>query len=244
MVNNAKSASPHRPQRNDATWPHRLTRRTVTSCVVQGRVPIRITTGVVAMAIRTTNVRAESEKGFQIVETTIEDVHAAYRSGTLAAKQLVQMYLDRIAAYDESGPAINSIISLNPHVLDEAERLDVAFQKSGPVGPLHGIPLVMKDQANINGMPTTLGSLLFRDFVPDSDCFVAARLKAAGAIFIWNAPPAVHQVVRVRRFRPTFAPPPSARRVSRQYVALPRGTTSPACGRQWASSAAAAYTAG
>jgi amidase len=139
------------------------------------------------MAMQATDVRAKSEKGFQIVETTIEDVHAAYRGGTLTAKQLVQLYLDRIAAYDESGPAINSIISLNPHALGEAERLDAAFQKSGPVGPLHGIPLVMKDQANINGMPTTLGSLLFRDFVPDSDCFVAARLKAAGAIFIGKA---------------------------------------------------------
>jgi Asp-tRNA(Asn)/Glu-tRNA(Gln) amidotransferase A subunit family amidase len=139
------------------------------------------------MAIQVKKVRSRGEAAFQVVETTIDDVHAAYRAGALTARQLVQTYLDRIAAHDKSGPAINSIISLNAHALEEADRLDSAFEKSGPVGPLHGIPLLMKDQANIKGMPTTLGSILFRDFMPASDCFVAARLKAAGAIFIGKA---------------------------------------------------------
>ena len=94
------------------------------------------------------------------------------------------MYLDRIAAYDKAGPAINSVISLNPKALDEADRLDAAFKTSGPVGPLHGIPVLMKDQADVAGMPTTLGSLLFKDFVPRQDCFVAAKLKNAGVIFL------------------------------------------------------------
>ena len=84
---------------------------------------------------------------FNIVETTIEDIHAAFKAGRLTARQLVQMYLDRIAAYDQKGPAINAIISLNPDALSEAERLDAAFE-SGFVGPLHGIPLIMKDQAD------------------------------------------------------------------------------------------------
>ena len=139
------------------------------------------------MAMQATNVRAKSAEAFQVVETTIDDVHAAYKAGTLTARQLVQIYLDRIAAYDKSGPTINSIISINPDALAEADRLDAAFRKSGPVGPLHGIPLIMKDQANLKGMPTTLGSMLFKDFMPDSDCFVAARLKAAGVIFIAKA---------------------------------------------------------
>src|SRR5688572_14799326 len=84
---------------------------------------------------------------FDIVETTIADVHAAFAAGTLTVRQLVKMYLDRIAAYDKSGPAINAVISLNPIVLEEADRLDVAFRASGFIGPLHGIPLIMKDQA-------------------------------------------------------------------------------------------------
>ena len=121
---------------------------------------------------------------FQVVETTIADIHAAYRSGTLTARRLVQMYLDRIDAYDKNGPAINSVISLNPRALDEADRLDAAFKTSGPVGPLHGIAVLMKDQGDVVGMPTTLGSVLFKDFMPKQDGFVVAQLKKAGAIFL------------------------------------------------------------
>ena len=127
------------------------------------------------------------EQSFKIVETTITDIHTAYKSGTLTARQLVQMYLDRIEAYDKKGPAINCIISLNPTALEEADRLDAAFKKTGFVGPLHGIPVVMKDQADIKGMPTTLGSVLFKDFMPDQDCFVVAKLKKAGVIFLGKA---------------------------------------------------------
>jgi amidase len=121
---------------------------------------------------------------FRIVETTIADIHRAYHDGTLTARRLVQMYLDRIGAYDRKGPAINSVIALNPKVLEEAERLDAARKTSGLVGPLHGIPVLMKDQADIAGMPTTLGSLLFKDYMPRRDCFVAAKLKKAGAILL------------------------------------------------------------
>jgi Asp-tRNA(Asn)/Glu-tRNA(Gln) amidotransferase A subunit family amidase len=124
---------------------------------------------------------------FDLVETTIGDIHAGYRAGTLTARQLVQMYLDRIAAYDKQGPAINAVISLNPAALEEADRLDAAFRKSGFVGPLHGVPVLMKDQADLKGLPTTLGSTLFKDYRPDRDCFVAAKLKQAGVIFLGKA---------------------------------------------------------
>ena len=121
---------------------------------------------------------------FRIVETTIADVHRGYSDGTLTARRLVQMYLDRIDAYDRKGPAINSVIALNPKALEEADRLDAALKTSGMIGPLHGIPVLMKDQADIEGMPTTLGSLLFKDYMPRRDSFVAAKLKKAGAIFL------------------------------------------------------------
>ena len=94
---------------------------------------------------------------FNIIETTIEQVHAAYKSGELTCRHLVQMYLDRIAAYDQSGPAINAIITLNPDALKEADRLDAAYKSSGPVGPLHGVPIIMKDQGDATPMPTTSG---------------------------------------------------------------------------------------
>lgn len=124
---------------------------------------------------------------FDLLETTIADVHAAYQSGTLTCRRLVEMYLDRIQAYDRNGPAINAIISINAEALKEADRLDQAFQSSGFVGPLHGIPIIVKDQADAAGMPTTLGSVLFKDYYPDRDAFVVARLKAAGAIILAKA---------------------------------------------------------
>jgi amidase len=126
-------------------------------------------------------------QAFDVVETTIGDIHAAFKTGALTVRQLVQLYLDRIAAYDKQGPAINAVISLNPTALEEADRLDAAFRTGGFVGPLHGIPVIMKDQADIKGMPTTLGSVLFKDYMPDRDGFVVARLKKAGVVFIGKA---------------------------------------------------------
>ena len=130
-------------------------------------------------------VHAQSGKApFQITETTIDEVHAAYKSGKLTAHELVQGYLDRIAAYDKQGPRINSIITLNPKALGEADQLDAQFRNSGFAGPLHGIPVLVKDEIDTAGMPTTLGSVLFRNYRPPVDAFVVARLKKAGAIIL------------------------------------------------------------
>ena len=124
---------------------------------------------------------------FRLLETTIADVHAAYQAGTLTCRALVQAYLDRIAAYDQQGPAINALISLNPTALEEADRLDAAFKKGGFVGPLHGIPVIMKDQGDVKGMPTTLGSVLYKDYMPREDAFAVKKLRDAGVIFLGKA---------------------------------------------------------
>ena len=124
---------------------------------------------------------------FSVLETTIEDIHSAYKSGQLTARQLVQTYLDRIDAYNKQGPAINAIITLNPAALEEADRLDKAFKAAGFVGTLHGIPIIIKDQADAKGMPTTLGSVLLKDYYPDRDAFVVEKLKKAGAIILAKA---------------------------------------------------------
>ena len=120
----------------------------------------------------------------KILEATIGDIHGAYRSGELTCRQLVQMYLDRIAGFDKQGPAINAIITINGKALEEADRLDESYKRSGPVGALHGIPVIVKDQADVKGMPTTLGSVLFKDYYPDRDSFVVERLKKAGALIL------------------------------------------------------------
>jgi len=130
---------------------------------------------------------AQSNAPFNLVEATIDDIHAAYKSGQLTCRQLVQIYLDRIEAFDKKGPAINAIITINSDALKEADRLDSAYKASGSVSPLHGIPVIVKDQADVKGMPTTLGSVLFKDYYPDRDSFVAGNLRKAGAVILAKA---------------------------------------------------------
>src|SRR6476619_4769246 len=144
---------------------------------------IILTSAVVAAVVVTilftqpTRAVQNAASSFTVMEATIDGIQNAYKARTLTAHQLTQMYLDRIAAYDKQGPKLNTIINLNPKALEEADRLDAAYKASGPVGPLHGIPVVIKDQADVKGMPTTLGSVLFKDYYPDRDSFVAEKLK-------------------------------------------------------------------
>jgi Asp-tRNA(Asn)/Glu-tRNA(Gln) amidotransferase A subunit family amidase len=128
-----------------------------------------------------------SASPFQIVETSIDDIHMAFRSGRLTARQLVQSYLDRINAYDKQGPTINSIITINPNALAEADKLDAAFRTSGLVGPLHGITILVKDEVDTAGMPTTLGTVVFKDYRPPKDAFAIDKLRKAGAIILGKA---------------------------------------------------------
>jgi Asp-tRNA(Asn)/Glu-tRNA(Gln) amidotransferase A subunit family amidase len=121
---------------------------------------------------------------FQIVETSIDDIHAAFKSGKLTARRLVEGYLDRINAYDKQGPTINSVITINPNALEEADKLDAAYKRSGLVGPLHGIAVLVKDEIDTAGMPTTLGTLVFKDYRPPRDAFAIEKLRKAGAIIL------------------------------------------------------------
>jgi len=127
---------------------------------------------------------AAQPKPFEIIDATIEQIHAELKAGRLTSQALVQTYLARIEAYDKNGPKINSVITINPKALQEAAALDKAYTRSGPVGPLHGIPVVLKDQMDVAGIPTTLGSVVFKDNVPVRDSFVTEKLKKAGAIIL------------------------------------------------------------
>ncbi len=126
----------------------------------------------------------QEHASFRLQETTIADIHAAFASGALSARRLVELYLNRIDAYDRNGPQINSIITLNPRAIEEAEHWDAVLAESGVSAPLHGIPVILKDQIDAQGMPTTLGSILLKDFFPDEDSFVTAKLRRAGAIIL------------------------------------------------------------
>jgi Asp-tRNA(Asn)/Glu-tRNA(Gln) amidotransferase A subunit family amidase len=145
----------------------------------------------IAIAIAYTGpaqAQTTSSPPFQLVEATIDDIHMAFRSGRLTVRQLVQGYLDRINAYDKQGPNINSVITINPHALVEADRLDAEFRNSSRlVGPLHGIPILVKDEIDTAGMPTTLGTVVFKDYRPPKDAFVIDKLRKDGAIILGKA---------------------------------------------------------
>ena len=130
------------------------------------------------------NVRQVS---FDPAEATIDDIQAAYNSGTLTAVELVQYYLDRIAAYNDSGPKINAIITLHPDALDQAATLDLEREETGARGPLHGIPVFLKDNINTFDLPTTNGSAILKDVVPLEDAPLARELREAGAIIMGKA---------------------------------------------------------
>ena len=122
---------------------------------------------------------------FRLEEATIDDIHAAFRSGELTCRRLVELYLARIEAYDKNGPELNAIITVNPKVLDEADELDSSFGRDGEfAGPLHGIPVLVKDQAETAGIRTTFGSVAFEGYVPEEDATAVRRLKEAGALIL------------------------------------------------------------
>ena len=121
-------------------------------------------------------------------EATIDDLQVRMDQGALSAEQLANWYLDRIEAVDRNGPALNSIIELNPDALDIAQALDEERAASGPRGPLHGIPVVLK--ANIDTgdrMHTTAGSLALADHRAPDDAFIVQRLRDAGAVILGKA---------------------------------------------------------
>ena len=121
---------------------------------------------------------------FNVVEATIDGVHAAFKARTLTCRQLVQAYLDRIEAYDKKGPALNSIVVTNPKALAIADSLDRAYARSGPVGPLHCVPTIVKDNFETNDLQTTAGSAAMAGWIPPRDAWMVKQIKAAGAIVL------------------------------------------------------------
>lgn len=114
----------------------------------------------------------------------IADLNAAFQAGSLCSEQLVQICLARIQAYDRQGPNLNAVITLNPCALETARELDRERQTSGPRSPLHGIPVVLKDNLDTFDMPTTCGSVLLEGWIPPDDAFIVKRLRDAGAIML------------------------------------------------------------
>ena len=121
---------------------------------------------------------------FEVHERSISELQTAQSEGRVTSRQLVQSYLARIAAYDQAGPALNAIVLLNPKALDEADALDRERAARGPRGPLHGIPILVKDNYDTAGMPTSGGTLGLALLQPAADAFQVQKLRAAGAVIL------------------------------------------------------------
>ena len=127
-------------------------------------------------------------------EASVRSVHAAIDTGKATCVQVVRHYLDRIDAYDDRGPALNAIITVNPRALETAAQLDKLDRATRPSRPLHCIPVVLKDNFHTADMPTTGGSITFRNMQTPEDGFVVKRLRDAGAIIIAKAN--LHELAR------------------------------------------------
>jgi len=146
---------------------------------------------LLAVAILAWPVAAEPPFGvpstLQLVEATVLQLQLALKAHLITSEQLVQMYLNRIDAYDDAGPMLNSFIHVNEEALSVASARDADRHRGRAHGPLFGIPVLLKDNINTQDMPTTAGSVALEGAVPPSDAFIARKLRNAGAIILGKA---------------------------------------------------------
>lgn len=128
--------------------------------------------------------RTDDKYSIDLMEASIEELQIELDSGRITSVGLVEFYLARIGVFDKNGPALNSIAYINPHATGEAQALDLERSEKGKRGPLHGIPILVKDNYETIGMSTTAGSKSLAGFAPDRDAELVARLRAAGAIIL------------------------------------------------------------
>lgn len=130
-------------------------------------------------------VAASSAAPFAIEETSIDGIHSAIQNGETSCTALVQRYLDRIAAYDQQGPALKTILTLNAKALDEAKAQDAYYQQNARLkGPLHCVPVILKDNFDTFDMPTSSGNVAMKNSQPTQDAFTVHKMRQAGAIIL------------------------------------------------------------
>jgi amidase len=138
----------------------------------------------VALAAQPPRQTAPRLAAFEVFERTIAELQDAMRAGKVTSRDLVELYRARIAAYDREGPRLNAMVALNPTALEQADALDRERASGRVRGPLHGIPIAVKDNYETVEMPTAAGSLALGSFQPTTDAFQVARLREAGAVII------------------------------------------------------------
>lgn len=133
---------------------------------------------------KTMPARDNQMETFALEEATIAQVHQCMKNRTLTCRQLVEEYLARIEAYDQQGPKLNTVVTINPNALEEADVLDRKFSTDGLLGPLHGVPVMLKDNCNTFDLPTTGGSASLKGFTPEDDAFITRRFRESGALIL------------------------------------------------------------
>ena len=134
-----------------------------------------------AAILLVSNAAAET---FDLTNATIADINEAIDAGAINSERLVELSLARIAAYDDAGPKLNAVMLLNPNAIERARQLDAERMETGRRSPLHGIPVVLKDNIDTMDMPTTAGSFMLKGSVPPDDAFLTRQLREAGAIIL------------------------------------------------------------
>jgi amidase len=196
------------------------------------RTPLSVIAAVLAVAFATS--AAQPVAPFQVEETTIAQIHGAFRDGSLTCRSLVEQYLARIDAHDKKGAALNAIVLVNPDALKTADDLDRRFRQSGLVGPMHCVPVIVKDNYETFDMPTTAGSLSLKGMMTGKDAFVVKRLRDAGAVMIAKS--------NMAEF--AFSPVETVNSILPGYTRNPYDTSRVTAGSSGGSAAAAAANFG
>ena len=128
--------------------------------------------------------RVGAARTFDLTTASIADINAAFDAGALTSERLTQLYLARIAKYDKSGPKLNAVFQINPSAVEQARALDAERRAKGPRGPLHGIPVLLKANIDVEGWPATAGFYALRDSPATLDAEQTGRLRRAGCVIL------------------------------------------------------------
>jgi len=143
---------------------------------------------VLALLAAISSAGAQPAQPFHLQEATIASIHAAFAAGQLTCAQLTKLYLDRIEAHNLRGPALRAVITVNPKAMDIAAELDRQYRANRTtVGPLHCVPIMLKDNFNTFDMPTSGGNIGMKTSQPTADAFTVDKMRKAGALILAKA---------------------------------------------------------
>ena len=145
---------------------------------------LRVAVVLIGLTIAFTGAQLRARATFELTRASIQDINAAFAGGALTSERLTQLYLARIEAYDKQGPTLNAILTLNPRALEDARALDAERRLKGSRGALHGIPVLLKANIEVGGLPASAGFYGLRHNIALQDAEITRRLRAAGCVIL------------------------------------------------------------